>query len=153
MVHKQLKIKLTDGNVGSPVQNFFKAYHTILRRSDLIWLLIAKQNISFYYVLSSIKSVPLLTRLSTNLSFAHYELEKHFKAFKAHALRVSECFHLVDSRQNTSLESMNTMARRKWQQDYQWQREEIGQIWGAQASAARSPLCNVQIYWKTSLAE
>eukprot|EP00177_Eucheuma_denticulatum_P007332 GFKZ01013345.1.p1 GENE.GFKZ01013345.1~~GFKZ01013345.1.p1 ORF type:complete len:218 (+),score=13.70 GFKZ01013345.1:592-1245(+) len=72
------------------------AYHKLLRRNGLGWLLKENQKVAVLHVLSAVKPRTLCYRLQSDLEFSQHGLKKHLCKFMAHAVKVSEAFQLID---------------------------------------------------------
>ena len=97
IVERELKMDMNDKNARSPIETLFVSYHSILRRNGIAWLLDANQKVTVWHVLSAIRPKTLKDRLEPDLEFTHHKLEKDFKKFMAHTIKVSEAFQILDS--------------------------------------------------------
>lgn len=97
LVSKNLRTNMADTNAKSRIENLFVAYHSVLRRHGLSWILEDSPKIAVYHVLSGIRPQNLQNRLQSDLDFSHHELRKDFKTFMAHAVKLSEAWQLVDN--------------------------------------------------------
>lgn len=78
------------------MEALFIAYHTLLRRKGMYWLLTANQNVDVRHMLSVVKPKTFQTHLESDLAFAHYEPRKNFKNFIKQDFKVSHAFQLLD---------------------------------------------------------
>lgn len=97
IVSKKLRIKISDSDAESRIENLFVSYHSLLRRHGLSWIIKDNQKIAVYHVLSAIRPESLRSRLESNLDFSHHHLRKNFKSFINHAIKLSKSFQLVDN--------------------------------------------------------
>ena len=80
IVNRELRIKMADSNAKFRIRNLFVSDHTILSRNGLLWFFKDSQKVAVTHVLSAIRPATLKERLAGDLDFAHYGLEKTFKA-------------------------------------------------------------------------
>ena len=64
----------------------FVAYHSLLRRNRVAWVIQDNQKAAVSHVLSAVRPISLQNRLRADLDFAHYDSRKDFRKFMAHAL-------------------------------------------------------------------
>lgn len=69
------------------MRNLIISYHSILKRHGLAWLVEENKTVAVYHVLSSIRFVPLITRLTSDLDFAQHSLRKAFNGFMKHPIK------------------------------------------------------------------
>lgn len=97
IVEQQLRMDMKDRNAKSRMENLFVAYHTILRRNGLAWVVNENGKLAVTHVLSAILPRSLKTRLQSDLEFAYVLLKKDFSGFMAHAIKLSEAYQLLDN--------------------------------------------------------
>lgn len=92
MVNRHLKMDMKDNSATSRMQTLFESYVTILRRNSLKWWIESNQMVSVSHFLSGIKPMSLQACLTSDLAFAHHELNKDFKKFSKHVIKLSDAF-------------------------------------------------------------
>ena len=97
IVSRELRMNMSNRNARSRMQQLFVQYHTLLSTHGLIWIVTDNQKLAVGHVLSAVKPTALKERLESDLGFSQHQLKKDFKAFMAHAVKLSEAFQLVDS--------------------------------------------------------
>ena len=97
IVSRDLRMNMTTRNARARMESLFIAYHGILSRQGVSWVIKENQKLAVSHVLDAIRPIALKDRLSSDLSFSHHEKRKNFQAFMKHAIYVSECFQVCDN--------------------------------------------------------
>lgn len=90
-------MNMRDKNAKPRMESLFVIHHALLRRNGLSWLLETNENVAVSHIISAIRPKTLKNRLQSDLDFAHYGLQKDFRGFMKHAVRLSESFQIVYS--------------------------------------------------------
>lgn len=82
----------SDWNAKSHMENVFIAYHSILRRDGLSWVLTTNQKIIVSHALSVIRSLGLQSCIKLDLNFSQDKLTDGFRGSMRQDVRLSEAF-------------------------------------------------------------
>ena len=97
IVSRDLRMNMSTRNARARMESLFIAYHGILSKHGVWWIVKEKQKLAVSHVLHAIRPIALKDRLGSDLSFAHHEKKKDFNAFMKHNIYVSECFQVCDN--------------------------------------------------------
>lgn len=79
LVHKDLLINMANANAKLRIANLLLAFHSLLRRHGLSWILENNQETTSYHFLSAVCPQNLRDRPQSDLKFSHHELRKNSK--------------------------------------------------------------------------
>lgn len=81
---------MEEKNAGTPMEDLYTSYHTLLARNGLKWIIKDNQPIAVRHVQSAIRPTILKDRLESDLSFCDHDLTKDFSGFMKHAGKLAE---------------------------------------------------------------
>lgn len=88
---------MTDTDASLRIKSLLESYKLLLCRQGLALLTTNKEKVDIYQVLSAIRPDSLQARLQSDLEMSLYDLQKDFKGFMTHLIRLSEVFQLVEN--------------------------------------------------------
>ena len=92
VVERMLRMDMSDPGAKSRMESIFLSYYTILRQHGLLRVIKDAPKVAVQHVLSQIRPMSLQSRLKDDLALSQYDLQKDFKGFFAHAVRLAEAF-------------------------------------------------------------
>lgn len=96
LIEKKLKMHMNNRNSKSRRQELFANYYSVLSRQGAKWIIKKSRKLAAIHDLSSICPKSLKKRLEFNMSISNHVLQKVFKEFLKHALKLSRACQFLD---------------------------------------------------------